>query len=57
MGVADADLALYALFGALVIGLITTLLPDDVSPRIHLISLIVAIAMTVLFLSLLGHEP
>ena len=57
MSVVDADLALYALFAALIIGLVTTLLPDDVSPRIHLIALIVAIALTVLFLSLLGREP
>ena len=57
MGVIDADLALYALFAALIIGLVTMLLPDDVNPRIHLIALIVAIALTVLFISLLGQEP
>ena len=53
----DADLALYALVAALIIGLVTTLLPDDVDPRIHFVALIVAIALTVLFISLLGREP
>ena len=49
-----ADIALYALFAALALGLVTTLLPDDIDPRIHLAALIAAIVITVLFISLLG---